>query len=71
MGVYQDYYNWEWVHGSLGVTPAQRYAARLKAVPLWDEVLACFDPVAEEKRHRFFSLEWFFNDKERRESLQH
>jgi transposase InsO family protein len=67
---YQDYYNWERLHGSLGVTPAQRYYDRLKSIPLWDEVLAHFDPVAEERRHRFFGLEWFFDEKERRNRLQ-
>ena len=67
---YQNYYNWERVHGSLGVTPAQRYSDRLASVPLWDEVLADFDPIAEERRHRFFGMEWFFDEDERRKRLQ-
>ncbi len=65
---YQDYCNWERVHGSLSVTPAQRDYDRLKSVPLWDEVLA-FDQVAEE-RHRFFGLEWFFDENECRKRLE-
>jgi len=39
-------------------------------VPLWDEVLAPFDPIAEEQRHRFFGLEWFFDENERRKRLE-
>lgn len=63
---YQDYYNWERVHGSTGVTPAQRHYDRLGITPFTDEVLAAFDPAAEEKRHRFFGMEWWFEERERR-----
>jgi len=67
---YQDYYNWERVDGSLGVTPSRRYYDRLALIPFWDDVLAAFDPGAEEQRHRFFGLESFFDEDERRNRLQ-
>lgn len=67
---YQDYYTWERVHGSLGVTPAQRYYDRLAVVPLGDDVRARFDPVAEELRHRFLGMEWFFDENQRRKQLE-
>jgi transposase InsO family protein len=63
---YQDYYNWDRVHGSLGVTPARRYYDRIKLIPFTDKVLAQFDPVAEEQRHRFFGTEWWFEERGRR-----
>lgn len=66
---YQDYYNWERVHGSTGVTPGQRYYERIGLIPLTEEVLAQFDPVAEEQRHRFFGVEWFFDEQERKKRL--
>jgi len=66
---YQDYYNWERIHGSLGVTPAQRYHDRLKSIPLQAEVLQYFDAAAEEQRHRFFGMEWFLSEHEKGKRL--
>ena len=39
-------YNYRRVHGSLGVTPNDRWAA-LEEIPSWDAVLAAFDPKKE------------------------
>jgi transposase InsO family protein len=60
---YQDYYNFERIHGSTGCPPERRYAERLKVIPFSDEVWERFDPAAEERRHRFFGLEQFFEDR--------
>jgi transposase InsO family protein len=38
----QDY-NYQRVHGSLGVTPIDRWAALEEVVPSWDDVIAAFD----------------------------
>lgn len=55
---FQDYYNWECVHGSLGVTPEQCYYDRSRLIPHTEEVTDQFDPVAERQQHRFFGYEW-------------
>ena len=67
---YQDYYNWQRVHGTTGMTPGQRYYERITRVPLTEDVLAQFDPAAEEQRHRFFGVEWFLDEEERRKRLR-
>ena len=59
---FQDYYNWERVHASLGVTPGQRYYDWSRLIPPTEEVSDQFDPVAERQRHRFFGYEWLLND---------
>jgi transposase InsO family protein len=38
-----DDYNYSRIHGSLGVTPIQRWAAREEEIPPWEEVVAAFD----------------------------
>jgi hypothetical protein len=38
-----DDYNYSRVHGSLGVTPIQRWAERADEIPTWEEVVAAFD----------------------------
>ncbi len=38
-----DDYNYSRVHGSLGVTPIQRWAEREDEIPAWEEVAAAFD----------------------------
>lgn len=42
----QDY-NYQRVHGSLGVTPIDRWAALEEEVPSWDDVIAAFDLTKE------------------------
>lgn len=68
--VYQDYYNYERLHGSTGCSPHRRLMQRLKSTPFSDEVWEQYDVAAEKQRHRFFGLEWFFEDKKRRGKLK-
>jgi transposase InsO family protein len=42
----QDY-NYQRVHGSLGVTPIDRWAALQDELPSWDDVIAAFDLTTE------------------------
>ena len=67
---YQNYYNYDRTHGSIGCTPDRRYSERLKITPFSDEVWERFNPAAEQRRHRFLGLEWFFEEKNRRRRLK-
>jgi hypothetical protein len=42
-GSCQTDYNYRQVHGSLGVTPIDRWAVLEELLPSWDDVLAAFD----------------------------
>lgn len=44
---YQQYYNWDRVHGSLGKTPIDRVVELSKETPFWDEVENCYDSSKE------------------------
>lgn len=47
LGVWLLDYNYRRVHGSLGTTPMQKWAALNEQAPLWDAVAEAFDPVRE------------------------
>jgi transposase InsO family protein len=50
LGVWQLYYNYQRVHGSLGVTPMQRVCERFPQTPFSDEVQAGFQTEVEAAR---------------------
>ncbi len=50
LGIWQLYYNYQRVHGSLGVTPMQRVCERFPQTPYSDEVQAGFDAEGEAAR---------------------
>jgi transposase InsO family protein len=70
LAAYQDYYNHERVHGSTGCSPRRRYLERLKLIPYSGEVWAQFDLAAEERRHRFFGMEWMLEERNLRRKPQ-
>lgn len=67
---YQDYYNYDRLHGSTGCSPHQRFMERLKSTPISYDVSEQYDLAAEQQRHRFFGLEWFFEEMKRRGKLK-
>jgi transposase InsO family protein len=44
LGLWQMYYNYQRIHGSLGTTPIQRVSELLSQTPYSDEVQAAFNP---------------------------
>jgi hypothetical protein len=52
---WQQYYNWERVHGSIGKTPNGKWLELMWNTPLHEEVSAEFDPAKEVARMRPYS----------------
>jgi transposase InsO family protein len=60
LGEWLTDYNYRRVHGSLGMTPMQRFSEKAEAILLWEEIAATFDRAQEAnyvdllwlKRHR-------------------
>jgi hypothetical protein len=50
LGIWQLYYNYQRVHGSLGVTPMQRVCERFPQTPFSDEVQVGFHAEVEAAR---------------------
>jgi hypothetical protein len=48
--------NYRRVHGSLGMTPMQRFSEKAEAVPLWEEIAATFD---RKKEANYVDMLWF------------
>lgn len=44
LGVWQMHHNYQRIHGPLGTPPIERFCARTQAAPLWEEVIASYDP---------------------------
>lgn len=52
---WQQYYNWERVHGSIGKPPIDKWFELIDKTPLHEEVSAEFDPAKEAARIRSYS----------------
>ena len=60
LGEWLTDYNYRRVHGSLGMTPMQRFSQTAEQVPFWEDIAATFDRTKEAnyvdglwlKRHR-------------------
>jgi transposase InsO family protein len=56
LGEWQQYYNWERVHGSIGMAPIDRYLALKDKTPYWGEVVEQYDKSKElirEQNYKF------------------
>ena len=55
---WQDYYNQERIHGSLGgITPWEKWDQLAKYTPIFEEVEALFDPAQERIRYQDYRLD--------------
>lgn len=52
---WQQYYNWERVHGSIGKAPNDKWLELMYDTPLHEEVSAEFDPIKEAARIRSYT----------------
>lgn len=52
---WQQYYNWDRVHGSIGKTPIDKWLELMYQTPLHEEVSVLFDPVKEAARIRSYN----------------
>jgi len=50
LACFQHYYNWDRIHGSLGMAPMERYFQLSPKVPYSDEIAGWFDETSERER---------------------
>lgn len=62
---WQHYYNWERIHGAIGMAPIDRYFELKDKTPYWDEVVKGFDPTKENFRDRSFEVDSIFRELKR------
>lgn len=55
LAYWQHYYNWDRIHGTIGMPPVDMVSARLKETPFWDEVIEKYSP-AQEKEYALSKL---------------
>ncbi|HMK59688.1 MAG TPA: IS481 family transposase [Dissulfurispiraceae bacterium] len=46
---WQHYYNWDRIHGSIGMPPVDKVSSLLKETPFWDDVIKNYDLVKERQ----------------------
>jgi transposase InsO family protein len=54
---WQDHFNWNRVHGTLGQAPMEKLLDLWDRIPDWEEVVADYDPRAEHWRSQMLALE--------------
>ena len=54
---WQQYYNWERIHGAIGMAPIDRFLEVKDKTPLWDEVIENYDPSKELIREQSYDLD--------------
>ena len=54
---YQQYYNWDRIHGSIGKTPMDKVVELSQQTPFWGEVEDNYDPSKEYIRTNDYKKE--------------
>ena len=49
LACWQHYYNWDRIHGSIGMTPVDKVSSLLKETPFWNDVINNYNPVKERQ----------------------
>jgi len=49
LAYWQHYYNWERIHGSIGMPPIDKISSLIKKTPFWDEVINNYSRVKEHQ----------------------
>jgi hypothetical protein len=59
LDAWQDHYNWNRVHSGLGQVPMEKLLDLWDRIPDWEEVVADYDPRAEQWCSQMIDLEQF------------
>jgi hypothetical protein len=57
LGEWQQYYNWERIHGSIGMAPIDRFLELKDKTPFWDEVINNYDRSKELIRDQNYVMD--------------
>ena len=49
LACWQHYYNWDRIHGSIGMPPIDKVSLLRKETPFWDDVINNYSPVKERQ----------------------
>lgn len=49
LACWQHYYNWDRIHGSIGMPPVDKVRSLFEKTPFWDEVINNYSPVKEQQ----------------------
>jgi transposase InsO family protein len=55
LGVWLMHYNYQRIHGSLGCPPVERLCQDIQAAPLWEDIVAGYDPATERFHERNYA----------------